>query len=82
MGRVKSNVKEDEVNNGAIWCKCPKCQGKHRVWFKKMFDAEWTGRGTPRVFCDLCRSLIAYWRDRADAVGAVLVENPKMEEGE
>jgi uncharacterized protein (DUF983 family) len=34
-------------------CVCPKCSKRHKTM---MF---YTGRGTPRVFCDACRK--SYW---------------------
>ena len=68
MGKVnwKDQKKEQPIvakDNGDTWCLCPKCRGRHRVKFQTLFGAEWTGRGVPRVFCNSCRSEVAYWRD-------------------
>jgi len=30
-------------------CICPKCSKKHK------FEIFWSGRGTPRIFCQLCK---------------------------
>lgn len=70
MGRIQlqeeTGVKIEErenCKNGTLWCICPKCGGEHRVRFKELFGAHWAGRGVPRVFCDSCRAIVAYWRD-------------------
>ena len=34
-------------------CKCPKCGSRHQALI------EWTGRGTPRIYCSACRPLVA-----------------------
>lgn len=37
----------------AVQCLCPKCNKRHSA---KLF---WTGSGTPRLYCQRCRDLIA-----------------------
>jgi hypothetical protein len=34
-------------------CKCPKCEKEHDTYL------QWSGRGTPRVFCSACRPIVS-----------------------
>lgn len=37
---------------GWHWCRCPNCGTIHRK------EINWTGRGTPRIFCEPCISTL------------------------
>ena len=45
---------------------CPYCGGEHKI----IIDAEWTGRGKPRVYHKHCKEII----DRKEAAGTLLPE--------
>lgn len=40
-------------NKLQVLCKCPRCEKEH----EKLM--QWTGRGMPRVYCQVCRPLVA-----------------------
>ena len=41
----------------SIECICPKCMKVHK---RRIF---WTGRGTPRIFCNKCKSIVEVYSD-------------------
>ncbi|MFH0725690.1 MAG: hypothetical protein V2B19_04950 [Pseudomonadota bacterium] len=52
----KAKLKTVSRFNGTkrpVQCLCPKCNKTH---YAKLF---WTGSGTPRVYCQKCRDLVA-----------------------
>lgn len=42
-----------ECGKSTTTCKCPKCGNLHQAFI------QWTGHGTPRIFCQDCKVLIA-----------------------
>lgn len=55
LQRISGATSERESHasgKSSVACKCPRCGLVHRSFM------EWTGRGTPRIFCHNCRPMV------------------------
>ena len=52
-------------NEDAIECICPRCQIRHRMYL------HWTGRGTPRKFCQCCKLYVSSLDDTLYYFGTI-----------
>ena len=59
----------DASGKVSMTCKCPRCEAEHKMFIR------WAGRGTPRVYCSTCRSMIASICD--ETIGQIANLNAK-----
>jgi hypothetical protein len=53
LGQQNENPRYVECGKTSITCKCPKCGQHHKTFMN------WSGRGIPRIYCSLCRPVVA-----------------------
>ena len=52
---MSSNYISTMINRSEVEAKCPKCGRFHIVK-----ELNWTGVGTPRIFCEPCKDTVDY----------------------